>query len=88
MKRQNYAVIWSQMIISSQSKLTIESKHFCYKSCKAHKPKERYKINSRNYTVIWSQMFFLSQVKLSIESKKFFNNSFKIHQFKGGYEIT
>ena len=43
-KSQNYAVIWSQMFILSQSKVSMESKKFFYKSFKAHQPKEGYEI--------------------------------------------
>ena len=73
------------MFISSQSKLSMESKKFYYKSFKAHQPKEGYEIKSQNYEVIWSQIFILSQSKLSIKLKKFFDKRFKAHQPKLGY---
>ena len=68
------------MFISSQSKLSIESKKFFYKSFKAHQHKEGCGIESQNYVVIWSQKLISSKSKLSIESKKFFNKSCKDHQ--------
>ena len=70
LKSQNYAIIWSQTFISSQSKLSIESINFFYKSFKAYQPKEGYEIKSQKYAVIWSQMFISSQSKVSMESKK------------------
>ena len=59
-KSQNYAVIWSQMFISSHSKVSMESKKVFYKSCTAHQQKKEYGIKSQNYAVIWSQMFISS----------------------------
>ena len=43
-KSQNYAVIWSQMFISSQSKLSMESKSYFTIPLKLTKPKEGYEI--------------------------------------------
>ena len=66
------------MFISSQSKLSVESKKFFNKSYQANWPKGGYGIKSQNYAVIWSQMFILSQIKLSIKSKKFFDKVLKL----------
>ena len=56
-KSKTYALIWSQMFFSSQSKLRMESKKFLKKCFNAHQPKEGYEIKSQKYAVIWSQMF-------------------------------
>ena len=37
-EKSSFAVIWSQMLISSQSKLSIKSKKFFDKYFKAHQP--------------------------------------------------
>ena len=60
-----------QMFTLSPCKLSMESKKFLYKSCKAHQPKEGFEMNSQNYAVIWSHMSILSQSKLSMESSYF-----------------
>ena len=83
----NYEVIWSQKFISSQSKLSLQSKKLFNESCEGEQPKEGYWIKGQNYAVIWSQKFISSQSKLSIYSKKFFNKNFKGKQPKKGYEI-
>ena len=75
------------MFISSQSKVSMESKKFFYKCFKAHQPKEIFKIKSPNYVVIWSQMFILTQSKVNMESKKLLYKSVKAHQPKEEYEI-
>ena len=75
------------MFISSQSKLSMESKKFLNKSYQANWPKGGYGIKSQKYAVILSQFFISSQSKLSIESKKFFHKTFRAHQPKWGYRI-
>ena len=86
-KSQNHAVIWSQMFISSQSKLSMESKKFFNKSYQANWLKGGYEIKSQNYAVIWSQMLISSQSKLSMESKKLLYKSCKWEQPKEGHGI-
>ena len=68
-KSQNYAVIWSQIFISSQSELSMESKKFCYKSFKAHQHKKGYEIKCQYYAVMESKKFLTNVLKHTSQTK-------------------